>query len=145
MRHGHLSAGVSIPCLQCTDFDALTSIIASLARANIDQRGNEVGHLPWAQEENEIIAKNIRSRRAWARVKPELTLFAVTDEEGVRLVDANDADPRLCRHWAEVFAARKDFPARQHFARLSTCDVLLPHLRWTMQRESFDEMLAAKR
>ena len=37
--------------LQCTDFDALTGIIASLARANIDQRGNEVGNLPWALEE----------------------------------------------------------------------------------------------
>ena len=110
---------------QCTDNNALKGVIASFARANIDQRGNEVRNLPWAQEENEIIAKNIRSRRAWARVKPELTLFAVTDEEGVRLLVANDADPRLCRHWAEVFAARKDFPARQHFARLSTCDVLL--------------------
>ena len=98
--------------LRCTDLNALTGVVASLARANIDQRGNEGGNLPWAQEEKTKSSRRTSEVAEHGPVsKPKLTLFAGTDEDGGRLVDANDADPRLCRHWAEVFASRKDVPA----------------------------------
>ena len=73
---------------ECTTFDGLSHIIASLARESIAERETAVHGLPWTQtEKDNALAKCKLSLRARVSKKPMLCLHAVTDEEGCPLDD----------------------------------------------------------
>ena len=67
---------------ECTDFQQICHIFASLTRENLATRETEVSTFPCTQTEKDIaLARCESSQRSWRNKKPVLTLSAFTDEE----------------------------------------------------------------
>ena len=67
---------------ECTDFQGLSQIIASLTRENLTEREAQIGNLPWTQtEKDNALAKCRLGLRARHGKRPVLSLHAVSDED----------------------------------------------------------------
>ena len=115
--------------LQCTDNNALTGVITSLARANIDQRGNQVGNLPLAQEEK---TKSSQRTTEVAELGPVSNLSSPCSQSLTRKVFASWTPMMQIPDSAGTGLKSLQLvrtPCRQHFARFIHVRRAPAHLR----------------
>ena len=111
---------------ECIDFHGLSQIIASLARERITEREAEIGDLPWTQT------------TPWRSKKPMLCLHASTDEEGHPLENEDDS--------GRMFQARIEGERHHcHENILRYVQKALDDICWEIDRNEFDELMAAKK
>ena len=104
---------------ECTDFQGLSQIIASLTRESLAEREAEIRNLPWTQtEKDDALAKCRLGLRAWRAKMPLLCLHAVTDEDGHPLENEDESGRRLFEYWSATFQARAEGPRHHQFEDL---------------------------
>ena len=119
---------------ECIDFHGPSRVEGS-------QREAEICNLPWTQmEKANALAKCKLDLRAWRAKKPILCLHAVTAEDGHPL--ENDGESGRSR----IFQARIEVQRHHLHETILRYDQKAPDdIRWEIDRNEFNEIMAAKR
>ena len=92
------------------------------------------------------VAKCRLGLRAWRAKKPLLCLHTVTDEDGHPLENEDESGRRLCEYWGATFQARAEGPRHHQFKNLLQFIQKAPDdIRWVIDRNEFDELIAVKK
>ena len=75
-----------------------------------------------------------------------LCLHAVTDEDGHPLENEDESGRRLCEYWCTIFQARVEGQRHHHYENILRYVQKAPDdIRWEIDRNEFDELLATKK
>ena len=84
--------------------------------------------------------------RAWHSKKPVLCLHAVTDKDGHPLENEDESGGRLCEYWGTICQARVEGERHHHYENILRYVQKAPDdIRWEIDRNEFDELMAAKK
>ena len=131
---------------ECIDFHGISQIIASLTRETLTEREAEKGNLSWTQtDKDNALAKCRLGLRAWRAKKPKLCLHAETDENGHTQENEEESGRRLCEYWGTIFQARVGSRHHQYENILRYVQKALDDIRWVIDKNEFDELMATKK
>ena len=84
--------------------------------------------------------------RAWRSKKPMLCLHAVTDEDCHPLENEDESGRRQCEYWRTMFQVRAEGPRHHQYEKiLRYVQRALDDIRWVMDKNEFDELIATKK
>ena len=129
-------------------FHGLSQIIASLTRENLcrTRSRNRESPLDTDGKKDNVLAKCRVGLRGWRAKKPVLCLHAVTDEDGHPLENEDESSRRLREYWGTIFQARAEGPRHHQYESILRYVQKAPDdIRWVIDKNEFDELLATKK
>ena len=101
------------------------------------------GGIAWPRRQpGRILAKCVSSQRSWAAAYNPCHL----ERDGVPIFAPDEGAHRLCQHCSDIFCARDtDIPNECVDDMLAFAQSSLPDVRWNIEVDEFEEILASKR